>query len=774
MNLSVDLQIALSVALSEAARRGHEYAVLEHLLLALTLADEVAPVLRHAGADPDRLRDDLERYLEEEVPVAPVVVGEPRLSLGLQRTLARAGAQVEGSGKEEVQAVDLLVSLFAETDSYAAHLLDDAGVSRLDVVTYLAHGVSKRGFRTGPSHRVETAPAGEPSGDEGEPEDHGADSALEAFAVDLTAQAEAGRIDPLVGRETEVSRMLHVLQRRRKNNPLLVGDPGVGKTALAEGLAVEVAAGRVPEAFREARLYRLDLGALVAGTRYRGDFENRVKAVVAELEDQAETGGPPPVLFIDEIHTLVGAGSAGRGTLDASNLLKPALQSGRLRVIGATTWEELKTFERDAALARRFQKIEVDEPSEDDTVRIFLGLKDRYESHHGVTYTRPAVRAAASLAGRYLRDRRLPDSALDLLDEAGSAVALARRRGASGTGQVRDGDVERVLATMARIPERRVRKDDRERLRDLESELTAGVFGQDEALEQLAAAIQTARAGLREPERPVGSFLLTGPTGVGKTETARELARVLGVPLLRFDMSEYMERHTVSRLVGAPPGYVGYDRGGLLTDAVSKNPHAVLLLDEIEKAHEDVFHLLLQVMDHGTLTDTNGKSVDFRHAVLLMTSNVGAREMARRTPGFLEGTDAGRSSDRDRAVERLFAPEFRNRLDAVLRFEPLSPEVVERIVGKQLDELRERLAERSVTLAASPEAVAWLAREGYDPDLGARPLSRCLERHVRRPLSREILFGDLQDGGTASLLLVDGDLVLDVGNGVAEAGTAEG
>lgn len=763
VNLSQDLQIALTVAVSEASRRRHEYALPEHVLYALTLADEAAEILRNTGADPDRIRQRLDLYFEQELdPFGHR--GEPRLSLGVQRILARAGAQVEGSGKDEVRAADLLVALYTEADSYAVQVLEAEGLQRLDVVSYLSHGVARnlsgagarRGVGEGP------VPAGEPGDEmEGEAPRRPAD-ALEAFTQDLTDMARRGRLDPLVGRETEIRRTLHVLQRRRKNNPLFVGDPGVGKTALAEGLAVKIAREEVPARFRDARIFRLDLGALLAGTRYRGDFENRMKAVLAALEEQSgET--MRPILFLDEIHTLVGAGSAGRGTLDASNLLKPALQDGWLRMIGATTWEELRqSFERDKALARRFQKIEIAEPSTEETVRIFLGLQDRYQAHHGVSYTRPAVETAAELAGRYLRDRRLPDSALDLLDEAGAAVALAPRRGGDGDGgRVGTADVERILSTMARIPEQRVRGDETSRLQRLETELKARVFGQDEALERLAAAVRVARAGLRAPDQPVGSFLLTGPTGVGKTETARELARILDVHFFRYDMSEYMERHSVSRLVGAPPGYVGYDRGGLLTEAVSQHPHAVLLLDEIEKAHEDVFNILLQVMDHGTLTDTNGKATDFRHVIVLMTSNVGAREMARRALGFADDAEGRRLAEGDRAVEQTFSPEFRNRLDGVLHFAPLTPEVMERIVAKLFAELTGQLAARGVTVEMTDAASKKLAEMGHDPVLGARPLARVIDEHVKQPLTEDLLFGELTGGGHAVVDVSDGEIVVE-------------
>jgi ATP-dependent Clp protease ATP-binding subunit ClpA len=852
VRLSQDLEIALTVAVTEAGRLGHEYAGPEHLLYALTFDKATGKVLRHAGADLDLLRRRLGDRLEEEPrdpargrqgrdagrarpPRATAAAIQPRLSLGLRRALEWAGAHAEAAGKAEIQGADVLVAMLSEVDSQAAELLASQGVTRLDVVSFLAHGISKlhpgrpaptsrRGSRTGapgpgtagsPGTPREARPRSDAAGspgppgpleptaapgadgselddDEAVPVPRDADEALAAFTQDLTELGRRGGIDPLIGRETELARTLHILRRRRKNNPIYVGDPGVGKTALVEGLALRIAQGDVPAAFRDTRIYRLDLGALLAGTRYRGDFENRLKAVLAALAAQRH-----PILFIDEIHNLIGAGSAGRGTMDASNLLKPALQHGGLRCIGATTWEEFRqSFERDQALARRFQKVEVVEPSVEETVRIFGGLRGRYEEHHGVRYTDPAVAAAAELASRYLRDRRLPDSAIDLLDEAGATVALAA--GGAGGAVVDVSDVESVLATMAQIPARRVQGDDRERLRGLRDELAKAVFGQEEAVDRLVAAIQVARAGLRDRERPVGCFLLTGPTGVGKTEMARQLGLALGISFLRFDMSEYMERHTVSRLVGAPPGYVGFDRGGLLTEAVAKNPHAVLLLDEIEKAHEDVFNLLLQIMDHGTLTDTNGKRTDFRHVILLMTSNLGAREMARRPFGFAAaeadadhghghgfasaaggssvmaeppggaGADAspgglgegrrgraaapargGHDAETERAYERLFSPEFRNRLDAKLQFRPLSREVMEKIVDKLIAELAVQLEPKAVRLELTPEARRLLAERGYDPAFGARPLARVLDDTVKQPLTQELLFGALQAGGTA-------------------------
>jgi ATP-dependent Clp protease ATP-binding subunit ClpA len=770
MKISDDLQISLTVAIAEAERMRHEYAGLEHLLYALTFDDETAEVLQHAGADLGRVRETLTEYLSEELESLGKAGGPPRLTLGVQRVLSMAAARADSSGKEEISGPDVLVAMFDEPDSYAILVLENEGVSRLDVVSYLAHGVSRiqppyftGGSSTGDSH----LPAGDEDDEDEEPGRRGgapAGDPLKAFTQDLTELARRGGIDPLIGRDKEVLRTLHILQRRRKNNPIYVGDPGVGKTALVEGLALRIAEGNVPEPFRQTKVYRLDMGSLIAGTRYRGDFENRLKAVLAALAGQES-----PVLFIDEIHTVVGAGSAGRGTMDASNLLKPALQDGTLRCIGATTWEEYRqTFSSDQALARRFQKVELTEPSAEETTRILLGLKGRYEKHHGVTYSQEAIDNAALLADRYMRDRRLPDKAIDLMDEAGAAVALRGKGEDAGPPEVTEADLEEVLATMAQVPPRRVKGSDKEQLRQLQEELRKAVFGQDEAIERLVSAIKVSRAGLRDGQKPVGSFLLTGPTGVGKTEVAKRLAEVLGISFLRFDMSEYMEAHTVSRLVGAPPGYVGYDRGGLLTEAVAKNPHAVLLLDEIEKAHPDIFNILLQVMDHGTLTDTNGKPTDFRHVILLMTSNVGAREMAGRSPGFADHGDHGtglptrtaKDTDADKAVERLFSPEFRNRLDARLRFNALSPQVMEQIVEKFIRELAAQLAEKKVTIEITEAARKLLAEKGFDPTFGARPLGRVIEETVKRPLTDELLFGALENGGTATVDAEGGEIVM--------------
>ncbi|MDQ7006718.1 MAG: ATP-dependent Clp protease ATP-binding subunit ClpA [Acidobacteriota bacterium] len=739
MKLSADLEICVSVALAQAGERGHRFAGPEHLLHALLMDEEVARTVRHAGGDVTRLKKELERYLAEEVEVQE---GERRMpplpTRGLRRVLARATAHARGAGLDEVTTVNALVALYDEEDSWAVYLLEEHGVTKLDVVQFLAHGVSKidptgLGWHVGAGGEEEgPRPTGDP---------------LEAFTTELTELARQGAIDPLIGRDREIARTLRVLQRRRKNNPVYVGDPGVGKTALVEGLALKIAQGEVPAQLEGATIYRLDLGATLAGARYRGDFEERLKGVLAALAER-----PRAILFIDEIHTLVGAGATGTGTVDASNLLKPALESGRLRCIGATTWSEYRQyFERDRALARRFQKIEVNEPSVEETVKILQGLRQRHEEHHGVAYTRAALSKAAELAARHLRDHKLPDKAIDLMDEAGAEVSLA------GGKRVGSREIEAALAAMARIPPKKVRGSDRERLLHLEEQLKAVIYGQDEAIGTLVAAIKVSRAGLRSPEKPIGSFLLTGPTGVGKTELARQLAEALGIAFLRFDMSEYMERHSVSRLVGAPPGYVGYDRGGLLTEAVSQSPHAVLLLDEVEKAHPEVFNILLQIMDHGTLTDTNGKEADFRQVILLMSSNVGAREMAQRQVGFVGGTAAGADQQ---AYERLFSPEFRNRLDARVGFQPLTPEIMGRIVDKFIDELRRQLKDRKVNIELTDPARAHLAEKGYDPAFGARPLARVIDETIKKPLTEQILFGRLEHGGNVVVRLEGGAIVL--------------
>ncbi len=748
MKLKPELEVAIRLALEEAASRGHEFAGVEHLLFALCHDPETRETIRHSGGDVEKLKAKLEAFLDEELDrLPPGRTVEPAPTLGFQRVIQRAALHCQSSGKESVSGPNVLVAIFAESESYAVSFLNELGVTRLDVVSYISHGVSKAGGGAiiPAPRRARKAEADEGHGFESrEGEVEGAEiigDPLEAFCTNLNALAEEGRIDPLIGRDAEVERLIHVLARRRKNNPLLVGEPGVGKTAIVEGLARRIVLGEVPPALEGTTIYALDMGTLLAGTRYRGDFENRMKAVIKRLEDDEKA-----ILFIDEIHTVIGAGSASGSAMDASNLLKPALNSGRLRTIGSTTYKEFRSyFEKDAALARRFQKIEIKEPSEEDTVKILEGLKSRFEAFHGVTYTHTALEEAVKVAHRYLHDRRLPDSAIDLIDEAGAAIKLRADR-----TQVGVREIEQVVAKMAQIPPKRVEKSDRERLASLESDLKKKVFGQDEAIERLVAAIKLSRAGLRPPEKPIGSFLFTGPTGVGKTEVAKQIAETLGIEFIRFDMSEYMERHTVSRLIGAPPGYVGFDQGGLLTEAVNRTPHAVVLLDEIEKAHPDVFNVLLQVMDHGTLTDNNGRKADFRHVILIMTSNVGARELARSRIGF--GDDVNVGAD-DKAFENAFSPEFRNRLDARVRFNPLDPRVMGKIVDKFIAELEGQLAERKVRIELTEPARRWLAEKGYDPKMGARPLARVIEEHVKTPLGEEILFGKLTRGGRVRVLL---------------------
>jgi ATP-dependent Clp protease ATP-binding subunit ClpA len=773
MRISPEVEIALQVAANDAARRRHEYVTIEHLLYALLLDQTTANVVRHAGGDPSGLKKRLEQYLSEQVEQLPEDDSRaPTPSLGVQRAIRRAVGHVKSSGKDEVTGANVLIAMFAERDCYAVALMEGQGVTRLDIVSFVAHGVS----------RLDEDGAETKGGDaDGDPEaPRPAKDPLKAYTINLNEEARTSRIDPLVGRENECERIVQILARRKKNNPLLVGDAGVGKTAIAEGLALKIERGEVPKALSGSTVYALDMGALLAGTRYRGDFEERIKAVIKALQkiDKA-------ILFIDEIHTIVGAGATTGGSMDASNLLKPALGSGRLRCIGSTTFQEFRQhFEKDRALARRFQRVEVNEPSVEDTVKILEGLRKHYEEFHGVRYSTEALRAAAELSAKYLHDRKLPDKAIDLIDETGAAKKLAASglpvQGSGLQGALAAGassaeppgppadptaaggadvpsseipvvdvvDVERVLARMAQIPPREVSTSDKERLRNLEQDLKAVVFGQDDAIGRLVSAIRLSRAGLRAPEKPIGSFLLTGPTGVGKTEVARQLAKVMGIAFHRFDMSEYMEGHTVSRLIGAPPGYVGFDQGGLLTDGIAKTPHAVLLLDEIEKAHPQIFNILLQVMDHGKLTDHNGKPTDFRHVVLLMTSNIGARDLQRRAVGF--GGAAGQDRDKldvDRDYKQLFSPEFRNRLDARIAFRPLDPKVMRSIVGKFVRELSEQLAARSVTIVLTDGATEYLAKMGYDPDNGARPLARVMQEEVKRPMSEELLFGALEGGG---------------------------
>jgi len=747
MRISPELEMTLSLAVSEAKRRRHELLCIEHLLYALLHDPRVAEIVRHCGGDVATLKAALELVFDEHMVAVPEGVEvTPQHTIGFQRVIQRAAAHVQSAGKEEILGENVLAAIFRESDSHAVNLLEEQGVTRYDVVSYISHGVSKLSEDPAPVGATDSGVR-----DDEADEARGKDP-LAAFTTELVARAAEGKIDPIIGRAVEIERTARVLCRRRKNNPVFVGDPGVGKTALAEGLALQIHEGKVPAALRDAEVYALDMGALLAGTRFRGDFEERLKNVLKALR-----GKPNAILFIDEIHTVVGAGSASGGSLDASNILKPALASGELRCIGATTYTDYKNFfERDRALARRFQKIDVPEPSVDETVAILQGLKSRYELHHGVTYSREAIRSAADLAARYINDRFLPDKALDVIDEAGAAVQMQPEGQRRKT--VRTKDIEAIVATMAKIPPRSVSISDRERLETLERDLKLSVFGQDEAIRSLASAIKLGRAGLGHPEKPVGSFLFAGPTGVGKTEVAKQLASALGIVFMRYDMSEYMEAHTVSRLIGAPPGYVGFDQGGLLTEAIRKTPHAVLLLDEIEKAHPNLFNILLQVMDHATLTDNNGRKADFRNVILIMTTNAGAQEMAAAAIGF-----GGRTNEIQgvKALERLFSPEFRNRLDAVIRFGSLSLEVIESVVDKFILELDAQLNAKKVFIQISPAARRYLAEKGYDPAFGARPMARLIQTEIKRVLADEILFGKLREGGRVEIDYVDGDLVFD-------------
>ncbi|MBX3127257.1 MAG: ATP-dependent Clp protease ATP-binding subunit ClpA [Polyangiaceae bacterium] len=747
MKVSAEVEIACTLALREAERRRHDLMTVEHLLYALLHDDATALVVRKSGGDVARIKAALDKALDDELEAVP---GDdpvrPAPSRGFQRVLQRAAIHVESSGKEELRGHNLLIAIFSESESLAVQVLSEHEVTRFDVVRYISHGVAK--------HEADDvdaeAPAGLAAESESEAEAKG-QSPLEKFTVNLNERAKAGDFEPLVGRERELRRAIQVLARKKKNNPLFVGDAGVGKTAIVEGLASRINDGSVPGPLLGAQIFSLDMGALVAGTKFRGDFENRVKAVLKALE-RIEGA----VLFVDELHTIVGAGAASGGSLDAANLLKPALASGKLRCIGATTFEEYRShMERDRALARRFQKIEVLEPSLDETLLILQGLRPHYEAFHGVTYADAAITAAGKLALKYLHDRKMPDKAIDLLDEGGADTKLELGPGAVVTVE----RIEEVVARMAQVPPKQVSSDDRSQLKNLQADLERAVFGQERAMKELASAVKLARAGLRAPDKPIGSYLFTGPTGVGKTEAARQLAKTLGIELLRFDMSEYQERHTVSRLIGAPPGYVGFDRGGLLTEAVAKTPHCILLLDEIEKAHPDVFNVLLQIMDHGTLTDNNGKKSDFRHAVLIMTSNVGAADLARKPVGFGERTSAGRD---DVAFKNTFSPEFRNRLDARIAFSPLTPEVMVRVVDKFMRELEGLLADRAVTFALTDAARDYLASKGYDKDMGARPLARLIQDEVKTPLGDQLLFGALADGGHVRVDLRGGELTFEV------------
>ena len=738
--LSEELEDTLRRALAIAGDHAHEFATLEHLLLAMTEDADALQVLQGCKVDIEQLRDLLHTHIDDELSsiINPSENLEVQPTSGFQRVVQRAIIHTQSSGRGPATGANILIAMYSERESHAVWFLNSLNMSRLDAVSFVSHGSG------------EPVRGAEDQNDEAEAENAGAD-ALAEYAVNLNVKAAEGRIDPLIGRDREVDRTIQVLCRRTKNNPLYVGDPGVGKTAIAEGLALRISTGEVPDVLKEAVIYALDMGQLLAGTRYRGDFEERLKAVMKKVESD-----PNAILFIDEIHTIIGAGATSGGAMDASNLLKPALQSGDLRCIGSTTYKEFRSyFEKDRALARRFQKIDVAEPSLPDTIKILQGLKSRYESHHGVRFTHAALKTAAELAGRYINDRKLPDKAIDVIDEAAAAQNLmppSRRKQVIGQKEI-----EATVATMARIPSKNVSSDDKTALQTLETDLKRMVFGQDAALSALSSAIKLSRAGLREPEKPIGSYLFSGPTGVGKTEAARQLSEILGVKLIRFDMSEYMERHTVSRLIGAPPGYVGFDQGGLLTDAVDQTPHAVLLLDEIEKAHPDLFNILLQVMDHGRLTDSNGKSVDFRNVVLIMTTNAGASEMTKQLIGFGRGQKTDADTD---AIEKTFTPEFRNRLDAVIAFAPLETETVRLVVDKFIMQLEAQLTDKDVAIELDEAARNWLAARGYDATYGARPLARLVQEHIKKPLADELLFGKLIQGGSVKVGVLKDSLKL--------------
>ena len=756
--LSRNLEQTLHRALSLASERRHEYATLEHLLLGLAEDTDAATVLKACGVDLDKLRSDLTEFLDKDLAgLATDRPGDPKPTAGFQRVVQRAAIHVQSSGRDEVTGANVLVALFSERESHAVYFLQLQDMTRLDAVNFISHGIAKAPGRSA-SRPVTGTNAQQPDGKEPEQEreekpSRRSQDALSNYCVNLNKKAMAGKIDPLIGRDTEIERTIQILCRRTKNNPLYVGDPGVGKTAIAEGLAKRIVEGDVPEVLAKSTIFALDMGALLAGTRYRGDFEERLKAVVNELEAQ-----PGAILFIDEIHTVIGAGATSGGAMDASNLLKPALASGNLRCVGSTTYKEFRNyFEKDRALVRRFQKIDVNEPSLEDSVKILRGLKLNYEKHHKVRYTEEAIRGAVELSAKYIHDRKLPDKAIDVIDEVGASRMLLPEHKRRKTVTLKD--VEEIVAKIARIPPKSVSADDKETLRNLERDLKSMVFGQDKAIEALSAAIKLARAGLREPEKPIGNYLFSGPTGVGKTEVARQLASTMGIELIRFDMSEYMERHSVSRLIGAPPGYVGFDQGGMLTDAIDQHPHCVLLLDEIEKAHPDLFNILLQVMDHGKLTDHNGKTVDFRNVILIMTTNAGASDMAKEAIGFGREVRTGEDDD---AIKRLFTPEFRNRLDATITFAGLTPEIVGRVVEKFVMQLEAQLADRNVTIELSSAAKEWLAERGYDRLYGARPLSRVIQEHIKKALAEELLFGKLVKGGAVKVTLKDNKLDFEI------------
>jgi ATP-dependent Clp protease ATP-binding subunit ClpA len=745
--LSKELEFTLNLAFKEAREKRHEFMTVEHLLLALLDNPSAAEVLKSCGADLDKLKQELSAFLSETTPLLPTSDNrETQPTLGFQRVLQRAVFHVQSSGKKEVTGANVLVAIFSEQESQAAYFLNKQDITRLDVVNYISHGISKLAGDQ-PENEPSTESEGVGSADNSQKKP------LEVFATNLNEMAMRGKIDPLIGRRSEVERTIQILCRRRKNNPLYVGEAGVGKTALAEGLAKLIVDGDVPEVLLNSTIYSLDLGALVAGTKYRGDFEKRLKSVLSQLRKE-----PGAILFIDEIHTIIGAGAASGGVMDASNLIKPMLASGELKCIGSTTYHEYRgIFEKDRALARRFQKIDVVEPTIDETVSILKGLKSRFEEHHDVKYSAKALRAAVELSSRYINDRFLPDKAIDVIDEAGANQRLlpqSRRKKTIGVA-----DIEAIVSKIARIPPKTVSATDKDSLRTLERDLKMVVYGQDEAIDTLAGAIKMARSGLGNEQKPIGSFLFAGPTGVGKTEVTRQLALIMGIELIRFDMSEYMERHTVSRLIGAPPGYVGFDQGGLLTEAITKHPHSVLLLDEVEKAHPDVFNLLLQVMDHGTLTDNNGRKADFRNVVIVMTTNAGASEISRPSIGF---THQDHSSDGMEAIRKLFSPEFRNRLDAIIQFRSLDPAVITRVVDKFIYELEAQLQEKGVTLDVEDSAREWLAEHGFDAKMGARPMARVIQEHIKKPLAEELLFGRLANGGHLIIRAEDDRLVQDI------------
>jgi ATP-dependent Clp protease ATP-binding subunit ClpA len=752
-SFSRPLEESLHRAVAYANQRKHEYATLEHLLLSLTDDDDAAGVMRACDVDLVALKKSLANYLDVEL--ASLVVDDEedaKPTAGFQRVIQRAVIHVQSSGREEVTGANVLVAIFSERESHAAYFLQEQDMTRYDAVNFIAHGIAKKAGASEPK-AVKGANNSTTEDDAEKPNTKTGGEALEAYCVDLNEKARQGKVDPLIGRANEVERAIQILCRRTKNNPLLVGEPGVGKTAIAEGLARKIITNQVPEVLAGATIFSLDMGALLAGTRYRGDFEERVKQVVKELENH-----PNAVLFIDEIHTVIGAGATSGGAMDASNLLKPALASGSLRCMGSTTYKEFRQhFEKDRALVRRFQKIDVNEPTVEDTIKILKGLKSYYEDFHKLKYTNDAIKVAVELSAKYITDRKLPDKAIDVIDEAGAGQMLLpenRRKKVLGVKEI-----EAVVAKIARIPPKSVSKSDTEALKELETDLKRAVFGQDDAIMQLSSAMKLARAGLRDADKPIGSFLFSGPTGVGKTEAAKQLALTLGIEMIRFDMSEYMERHTVSRLIGAPPGYVGYDQGGQLTDAVDQHPHAVVLLDEIEKAHQDVYNILLQVMDHGVLTDSNGKKVDFRNVVLIMTTNAGASDAQRQSIGFGRDKVLG---EEEAALKRLFTPEFRNRLDAVVAFKPLTPEIIRMVVQKFVMQMEAQLADRNVTIELTDDAADWLAKNGFDELYGARPLGRVIQEHIKKPLADDILFGRLVRGGHVKIILKDSKIDFEI------------